>query len=71
VYNPEDSDEAQVWVECFTTGRRTSFVVPLPPPDVDTNLYESPKLPELIKRGKHYGQVISLLITGAGVKPNP
>jgi hypothetical protein len=38
---------------------------------VDTTLYESPKLPELIKNGKHYAQVISLLNTGTCVKWNP
>jgi hypothetical protein len=47
------------------------FCVPLPPPDVDTTLYERSILPELIKNGTQYEQVISLLNTGACVKPNP
>jgi hypothetical protein len=77
VYNPEYSEEAHVWVERFTAvcGRSQTqgvcFRLPLPPPDVDTTLYESPKLLELIKNVKYYGQVISLLNIGACVKPNP
>jgi hypothetical protein len=71
VYNPEDSDKTQVWVERFTTVSNTRFLVPLPPPDVDTTLYEIFILLELIKNGTHYEQVISLLNTGACVKPNP
>jgi hypothetical protein len=71
VYKPEYSGVSQVWVECFTTVCRRRFRLSLPPPDVDTTLHESPKLPELIKNGNYYGQVISLLNTGACVKPNP
>jgi hypothetical protein len=50
---------------------RESFPLPLPAPDVDTTVYETPKLPELITDGQYYEDVITFLNTGPVVKPNP